>query len=831
MCTLLLTNPLYHMRLLMGKNSHDADVESFLFGEDRLDSEGAFAPWADESPLDTLQDRRLGGSSSGLGGSHNATQSSAHGAHGHHKSAAFDPVLFFLVVLFVSCFSQQIVNVLPHQVRPPHSVVLYTIGMLMEWYAYKNSSELAVAIHGFSDVDPHVLFWVLLPLLLYEDAASSDWHVITRVLTSSIILAIPGVIINTLLTGGLIKLIDIMDFKPALLLGSILSATDPVAVVGALAALQAPLKLSSIIKGESLLNDGSAVVLFQIFLEVAAGRKEFEFGSALEKLCRLAGGGVAFGLALALAAHIWLAKTRNFSVERHLIILCVFGSFYLAEHTEFGFSGVLATVTFGFFMASLGKYDLTIGKEHEHHTIIECLAFFCNEAIFIIAGVVGYKFTFLMGIEAKDWGHLGLLYIGVHVTRSIVMWICFPILHFIGYRLSLKEAIICVFGGLRGAVGLALGLLVLGDRDMDTTLKAKIAFHTNGIVIGTLFINGLLITPLYKALQIQSKHRSANRKALLTCLCIHGDDLVTDRCDILKKQWFFRNCHRDIVDSLVPTLEKEMEHCEEDFYGRRLHRLADKSRITRELDALAAKLGENGVDMEELKRLATQVDAKSYHNLNIFQNSNISKFHESKLNVKKLGEKVRKVEREKSALIGSDEHSKMSAEPSEAAKPSYPPAEGPAVSFQKTGESGQAIEFQLTEESVKKIAADENAQEVLADIPSERLEYLKYHPSFQTWNSSAEATASGLVTELQESLLNARKAAYFQMFESDSLSRSAYFILMASVDYQTEAVHGDLKNYSFLRQDLPDIWNRRESPCSPLPLQVVPKYLESLQKS
>jgi len=108
---------------------------------------------------------------------------------------------------------------------------------------------------------------VLLPPLLFEDATDCRWHTMERVLPSSVLLALPGVAINAVMTGGLIKASfadDAGNFSvaAALLLGSMLAATDPVAVVGALKELHAPEKLSDLIKGESLLNDGSAVVFF-----------------------------------------------------------------------------------------------------------------------------------------------------------------------------------------------------------------------------------------------------------------------------------------------------------------------------------------------------------------------------------------------------------------------------------------------------------------------------------------------------------------------------------------------------------------------------------------
>eukprot|EP00415_Alexandrium_ostenfeldii_P005062 UN5062 len=132
--------------------------------------------------------------------------------------------------------------------------------------SYHLTPQYDEAISAFANIAPHIIFWVFLPALLFEDAAGAEWSVIQRVLPSSLLLAFPGVIVNTVLTGAFVRYcMRDWSWWMALLLGSILSATDPVAVIGALSALGAPAKLSHLISGESLLNDGSAVALLRTF--------------------------------------------------------------------------------------------------------------------------------------------------------------------------------------------------------------------------------------------------------------------------------------------------------------------------------------------------------------------------------------------------------------------------------------------------------------------------------------------------------------------------------------------------------------------------------------
>jgi len=499
----------------------------------------------------------------------------------HKTSGAFAPIVFFLLAFTISIFCQQFVVALPRWLRPPHSVLLYFMGMLLAFVGESaGESEFGNAVSGFMKVDPEIIFWVFLPMVLYEDASSSPWHVVRRVFPSAIMLAFPGVILNSVLTGGFVNLVTGMEFNSALVLGAILAATDPVAVISSLNALQAPAKLSSIISGEALLNDGSAVVMFEIFIHVASGQSSFQLGTAILKLLRLSLGGVLLGLAVGLVAQAWLRQSRNFSVEMLLVVICVYALFFVAEHEQVKVSGVLAVVSFGFFMSALGKFSLSIENRGDHHAIVEFLALLSNEAIFVVAGVVGYQFSFSNeAITSRDWLDLLLLYLGIHVTRAIVLAVCFPYLHKSGYRLSVKEATICVFAGLRGGVGLAMGLLVLGNPHMDTILKRKIAFHVNGIVLGTLVINGTSITWLYKKLKISSPHRQEHHEVLKRLILERAQHVVTNRSHEIQRNWFFQNADMQAVQDLLPKLTKCMEREHFDFYGRMSHPVLGRKQV------------------------------------------------------------------------------------------------------------------------------------------------------------------------------------------------------------------------------------------------------------
>jgi NhaP-type Na+/H+ or K+/H+ antiporter len=263
--------------------------------------------------------------------------------------------------------------------------------------------EISESFQYVQKIDYNFIFWLLLPPLLYEDAADGRWHVMVRVFPSSVLLAIPGVLFSACLTGVFMFFLPNAGLSPVLclLLGSILAATDPVAVIGALKALQAPEKLGDIIKGESLLNDGSAFVLFKVCLEFASTSGDvlttkestIDFVMVLTtKFLKMALGGAGFGFLAGVVMDLIFQITHRPHIEMMILYTFVIGTFFWAEHLCH-FSGVLAVVFLGFFTLAEGHYAQ---RENEHtlHVNLSFIAHCCNELIFLIAGVVTWRFCF-----------------------------------------------------------------------------------------------------------------------------------------------------------------------------------------------------------------------------------------------------------------------------------------------------------------------------------------------------------------------------------------------------------------------------------------------------
>ena len=183
----------------------------------------------------------------------------------------------------------------------------------------------------------------------------------------------PIVIVCTVMTAlSMFYVLDysrVMNFETCLLFGSIASATDPVAVVALLKDLGASQKLATMIEGESLLNDGTAMVVFLVMLEFAED-KHLTASEIIGKFCRLALGGPLVGLIFGVILTTWLSYINKKPVlEANLIVCGAYLTFFVSELHAVHVSGILALVVLGLYMGVYGKARLTHESEHAIHSV------------------------------------------------------------------------------------------------------------------------------------------------------------------------------------------------------------------------------------------------------------------------------------------------------------------------------------------------------------------------------------------------------------------------------------------------------------------------------
>ncbi|XP_010496350.1 PREDICTED: sodium/hydrogen exchanger 8 isoform X1 [Camelina sativa] len=428
-----------------------------------------------------------------------------------------DAVIFAGTSLVLGTACRQLFN----GTRVPYTVVLLVIGIVLgslEYGTKHNLGKIGNGIRIWYDINPDLLLAVFLPALLFESSFSMDVHQIKRCMGQMVLLAGPGVLISTFCLGALIKLTFPYnwDWKTSLLLGGLLGATDPVAVVALLKELGASKKMTTLIDGESLMNDGVSVVVFQLFFKMVMGQNS-DWGSIIKFLVQNSLGAVGIGLAFGIASVIWLKFVFNDTVVQITVTLSVsYFAYYTAQEWA-GVSGILTVMVLGMFFAAFARTAVK-GESHQSlHHFWEMAAYIANTLVFILSGVIiaeGVLSGRRISYQGISWGFLFLLYLYVQLSRCVVVGVLYPLLCRFGYGLNWKESIILTWSGLRGAVSLSLALSVKqssGNLYLSSETGTRFLFFTGGIVFLTLVVNGSTTQLLLHFLRMDTLTASKKR--------------------------------------------------------------------------------------------------------------------------------------------------------------------------------------------------------------------------------------------------------------------------------------------------------------------------------
>ena len=461
-------------------------------------------------------------------------------------------------------------------------------------------------------IDPHAVMFIFLPPLIFESAFYADGHIFIKSFKTIVSMAGIGVIIASVVTMLLIMIIfpaytlnENIDYSiygftptilPAMLLGVTLSATDPVAVVSLLNSLGAPKELGTMIEGESLLNDGTAYGFFLLILKLM--RSYYASLEVPHLLCDedparhvagcvernpTPGETVGFFFLLIFVAGIvgsiigsmsrWTISMiyDNKMQECLLTIMAAYSSWIVAEAVKA--SGVLAVVACGIVMG-MHKENISASSREFIEEFWETVCFILNTILFVMTGVIiGSKLTtrgtnFDLGLDLLL---MIIVYFVIHIARALSILTLQPCLNKSGsfrcckgkyatYDFDNTHSIVMWWGGLRGAVGLALGLIVSSDelwKEMDiaycnehpccqTTCKIRQRYyqtafsdvfliHVSFIVLLTIVFNGVSTATVVKRLGL-SKKESKLEHLNFDRICTEIDEKLKERKEELQRE-------------------------------------------------------------------------------------------------------------------------------------------------------------------------------------------------------------------------------------------------------------------------------------------------------
>ena len=219
------------------------------------------------------------------------------------------------------------------------------------------------------------------------------------------------------------------------------------------------------------------------------------------QISRLTFASIGVGLAFSLGLYLFLFLQKNKpELEISATVAMTWLCFWVTEASGIEGSGILATVTFALTFGLYGVHRVSPEVVHSMHATWQSITFFANTLLFVISGVIVLtKIREDFG-EPKQWGAVFAIYGIVHAARAITLLISFPILRRSVYGFNIQQCIIVWWGGLRGAIGLALGLIVVDDTGFSESVRGEVMFLMSSLVLLTLLINAPTTEWLYVAL-------------------------------------------------------------------------------------------------------------------------------------------------------------------------------------------------------------------------------------------------------------------------------------------------------------------------------------------
>ena len=402
-----------------------------------------------------------------------------------------------LLVLFVAFLvAMPLVAFVSRRLRFPYTVGLVLVGLVVS----------ALSIQDRPELSPELIVTILLPGLVFEAALRLDGDELRRTFGGVALLAVPGVLVTAAVVAYMLHAATGLPLGEAVLVGAIVSATDPVAVVATMRRLSAPRRLVTLVDAESLFNDGTAALLFVVALAALGSTPPTPAESVARFGVGLVGSVVIGALAGLLISRV-LKATSDHLIELTLTVLAAYGTYLVADLLHL--SGIIASVVAGIVLVTYGRrVGLSRHAQRAIDDVWEFLAFILTGAAFLLIGVSIPLQALAAAAMPIAWGVAAVL-----IGRAVVVYGLLGgvarLEQLIGIVPSLPTSFLHVMNwtGLRGAVATALALSI-PETTPDRELLQGIVF---GIVLFTLVVQG---TTADRVLRWAGVHAEAARAPL-----------------------------------------------------------------------------------------------------------------------------------------------------------------------------------------------------------------------------------------------------------------------------------------------------------------------------
>ena len=388
----------------------------------------------------------------------------------------------FLLVLSVSLGVATLPDILGWFRNIPYTLLLVIVGL-----------ALAVLDVRLLDLSPGLILSIFLPPLLFEAAWNLKWQELKEYRLPIALYAVVGVMIAIAGVALGVNQLTSLSLATALLMGVSLSPTDPVSVIAIFREVGAGKRLSTLMEGESLFNDGIAVVAFGFLVALEAGEVEPSVQALLLNFVQVVGVGLSVGAVLGFGISRFTQRFSQPLVEQSLTLVAAYAAYSLSE--ELGGSGVIGVVVTGLILGNFGSRIAMNPRTRLTVTEFwEFLAFFVNSIVFLLIGTQ-VQFDSLLA----DLGPIGITIVMMVLTRAVAIYLLSLLSNQIAdVNVPFADQVVLWWGGLRGSVGIALALSVpISFPERQTVISVVF-----GVVLFTLLVQGLTIQPLMQRLDL-----------------------------------------------------------------------------------------------------------------------------------------------------------------------------------------------------------------------------------------------------------------------------------------------------------------------------------------